>query len=341
LLFEALFNTFGKKFKKNKMKKTTIFFSALLIISLTTTSVQAQMLRNVAKGAVNQAKSSTENRAAKEVNKEVDKGVNKFIDNLIGTDESEEQPTSNERKAPDDAAQNSQANVNRFMQKLGVETTEIPRKEEYKFNSQIVTITESTDFDGSKNAPVELVICYNDINSDLMFNTSDQSNSQVSIVDNENKCFLVLTNDGGNKTGFATKFDPEALSQTANAMSQSGIITEQAVEEEIECKMAKTGKTKKISGFNCEEYKCENENEIETAWITKDHSINNNNIFGQTPWGSEFAKTGFDGMIIQYETKSKKDQSSSVMTVKSIDTKKSSSFSTTDYQISSFSLSVK
>lgn len=54
-----------------------------------------------------------------------------------------------------------------------------------------------------------------------------------------------------------------------------------------------------------------------------------------------YKTNGLDGMVIQYETKSKKDKSVVVMTVKDINMNKASSFSTKGYQISGFSFGGK
>lgn len=321
------------------MKRIFLLIIPLLFMMLN--SANGQILRNIARSAANQAKNSAENRATEEVNKEVDKGVNNFIDNLLEEDSTQTSTTDGEKKPVSTPAENSQANVARFMQKMGVETTELPRKDVYKFNAQIVTISESTDYDGKKLASSEFIINFNDKNSDIMFDVSEQGKSTTTIVDEDNHCILVLSDEGGSKSGFATKFDSEAFAQSANAAVKTGVYAEEAEENEDECEMTKTGRSKSISGFKCVEYKCETNNEIEIAWITNDASANNNKMFGHTPWGDTFSRIGFDGMIIQYETKSKTDQSLSIMTVKSIDSKKSSSFSTTDYQISSFSISAE
>ncbi|HKM92743.1 MAG TPA: DUF4412 domain-containing protein, partial [Prolixibacteraceae bacterium] len=130
-----------------------------------------------------------------------------------------------------------------------------------------------------------------------------------------------------------------------NAIDQSDVAktdNEKVEKEEApECEMTKTGRTKTISGYKCSEFRCEIDSEIEVAWITKDFSASKNNIFGQTPWGSAFSKSMLDGMIMQYKTTSKLDKSSSIMTVKSIDSNKKNSFSTTGYEISSLSFSVE
>lgn len=313
----------------------------LLALAFSTNPAQAQMLKNIARGAVNQVKNSAEDRASEEVNKEVDKGVNKFIDNLLEEDSTQTPSNTNERKPSENAAENSQANVNRFMNNLGISTTEVAKKDVYKFSTQIVTVTESTDYDGSKEEPSEFIIYANDDNADFMFEVISEGKKSATIFDNENKCMLILSDENGQKTGFATKFDPEAVAQGTNAIYQSGMATAELEEESEapECEMTKTGRTKTISGYKCDEFKCETNSEIEVAWITKDFSASKNKMFGQTPWGSDFSNSMLEGMIMQYETKSKVDQSSSVMTVKSIDTNKKSSYSTVGYQISSLSFS--
>lgn len=159
----------------------------------------------------------------------------------------------------------------------------------------------------------------------------------TNIIDNENTCMLNLINNGSEKTGMATKFDPANGTPTipVNANSSSG----NNESTENDCTLTKTGNTKKISGFNCEEYKCDGKEQTIVAWVTKDFSSDNEKILSRNPMKSTLKQSGFDGMLIRHETYSKNDKSSSIFTLSSIDLKKNSSFSTTGYKITGLSFS--
>ncbi|MBP7506200.1 MAG: DUF4412 domain-containing protein [Prolixibacteraceae bacterium] len=321
------------------MKKS--FLLLLPIMLLLIIPSQAQILRNIARGAINSAKNSAEDRVEKEVDKKVENEVNKLFDKALEKNDKEEEKNKNTSETePSDKSGSSSSNesqdMSNIMKKLGVSTEEVKHKDNYKFNSQIVTLIEVTDASGKKTDPMEYQMCLNESTSDMMMKVNGSGNSSTTIIDVENSCMLVLTDSEGRKSGFASKFDPNAKT----TQSTEGKVEEGNTETE-DCKMAKTGNSKSISGYQCKEYKCETNDEISIAWVTKDISANNNKIFKNSSYGSNFKTEGFEGMVIQYEFKSKKDKSSSVTTVKSIDLNKSSSFSTTGYSISGFSFTPK
>jgi len=319
------------------MKKLVIVTLALIMV----TSLNAQILKNIARSATNQAKNSAENRAVDETNKQVDKGVNKFFDNLIKEDSTKKEPQKDPAKVSTEQGADDQppASMSKFMKSMGVSTEEVKHKDVYKFSSQIVMVMQATDSDGKKQDPAEYVSCFDETSSDASFvlGTKDGS-STTTIMDTENKCMLILTNSDGKKTGLASKFDPEAKSKTPEEKPGK---TKKSESIEDDCILAKTGKSQSISGYNCSEYRCETSESISIVWVTKDFSAKNNKLFGSNAMGKTYKTDGLDGMVIQYETHSKTDKSSSIMTIKSIDMKKSSSFSTAGYEISSFSFGQK
>jgi hypothetical protein len=315
------------------MKRLLFLTLALILV----TSVNAQILRSIARSATNQVKNSAENRAVDETNKQVDKGVNKLFDNLIKDDTTKNKKNQNLKEQPDnnppeEGAGGNQppASMSKFMKSMGVSSEEVKHKDVYKFSAQIVMVTQATNGEGEKMDPAEYKTCFNETTSDASFVMGNQQGgSSTTIIDQENKCMLMLSEKDGKKTGLASKFDPDAKAKPA---------TEQKSESaEEDCMLAKTGKSQTISGYSCLEYRCETSKSISVVWVTKEFAAKNNKLFGGNAMGKTYKTGGLDGMIIQYETISKTDKSSSIMTVKSIDMNKSSSFSTAGYEISSFS----
>lgn len=309
------------------MKKSIFFLIPALMLFVS--PAQSQVLRSIARSAMNQAKNSVENRAEKEVDKKVDEAVNKSIDKALESDSTGEK--ENTLKAAGKQEDADSVRASKIMKSFGM-SNDIKHKELYSFTAQITMISEITDAEGEKLAPVEYAVSFNENNSDANFQFSDQTGKSTTMIyDQENKCMLMLSNAEGGKTGFATKIDVDAN------QSKSG-----KTEDEVDDCMKKTGNSKTISGYSCAEYRCETSDEITTAWVTKQFSSSNNKLFKNSGAGKGSYKTnGLDGMVIQYETKSKKDKSAMVMTVKNINMNKASSFSTKGYQISGFSFSGK
>jgi len=314
------------------MKKLIFLLVALVVIS----SANAQILRNIARSAGSQVKNSAENRASDEVDKQVDKGVNKFFDNLVKEDttkKSKPQPTNAPQSGQATEGGNDQppAGLSNFMKSLGVSTEVPPHKDAFKFTGQITSVIEGTDGSGKKTDPIESTICFDEGTSDAMFRSKVQGNSSAIVMDQGNSCMIMLNE--GEKTGLISKLD---LSGQAGS-TQTG-ATEK---KEDDCKMTKTGKTKSVSGYNCSEYRCENADGISIAWTTKDFGSKINKILGGSSTGTTYKTEGVDGMVIQYEFYSKSDKSSSIMTIKSIDMKKSSSISLAGYQFTALNIGMK
>jgi hypothetical protein len=303
---------------------------------------QAQILKSIVNSAANQAQKSATNKVSEKVNKQVDKGVNKLFDSLI-KDDTTKVPEKEVPSAEGNSADKAPAALNGFMKKLGVSTEAIPHKDNYQFTAKVVIVFEATDEKGEKVTSTETETCVNEKTSDVLFRISGAAEveaSSITIIDKENSCMLNLSELNGKKSGFATKFDPNAAN-TLKPMPETPQSEGTTQTKDDDCTPVLSGKKEKISGFNCQEYRCESDESIVSVWVTKDLSNLNNKLFSNPAIGANYNTDGFDGMVIKYETKSKDDKSSSLMLFKSIDMNKSSSFSTVGYEISSFNINSK
>lgn len=190
----------------------------------------AQVLRSIARSAMNQAKNSVENRAEKEVDKKVDEAINKSIDKALESDSTDSKKSSQKNSGNEENADSVRAS--KIMRSFGM-SNDVKHKELYSFTAQITMISEITDAQGEKLAPVESAVSFNESNSDANFQFKDQTGKSTTIYDQENKCMLMLSNGEGGKTGFATKIDVDAN------QSKSG-----KTETEADDCMKKTGNSK-------------------------------------------------------------------------------------------------
>lgn len=312
------------------MKKLLILTLCVLFVSFT----NAQILRNIARDAASHAKNTAANKASDKANEEVDKDVSKLIDNLTKEDSTKTKETKTSTTAKKDTVgSRTSASVSNLMKSFGMSTEIPPHKDLYKFTGQITSVTEITDNKGKKGDAIESTISFDEKSSDAMFNSKISGNQSSIIIDHENSCMIMLTQNQNDKTGLISKID----------LSQKGTSTQTGKDSkpEPECKMVKTGKTQSISGFSCNEYRCETSSEISVAWVTKDYSAKTNSIFGGNSMSANYKTEGLDGMVIRYEFYSKTDKSSSIMTIKSIDMNKGSSCSLAGYQFTAFNFGQK
>ncbi|MDA3816415.1 MAG: hypothetical protein PF486_03495 [Prolixibacteraceae bacterium] len=312
------------------MKKLVFLFISIFILG--SISAEAQILRNIARKAARQAKESVEDRASEEAEKEVDEQVNKAIDKILESDSTKSKKEEEVQNEPSSSKSSDRASA--IMKAMGVETTDIPHKDMYKFNAEIISVTEVTNESGKKEQPVESKMLMNADNSDILFTMKSNKEDGVSIIDKENACALILAEKDGEKTGLALRVNPDNPEESVDEIPGMKMNHKETGVED-DCQPVKTSKTKTISGYKCNEYRCENDDEIQIAWITNE--VDTDKRFNNMEWFNQYVSNELGGVIMSYENHSKTDQSSTVMTIKSIDWDKSSSFSTEGYEISSFS----
>lgn len=109
------------------------------------------------------------------------------------------------------------------------------------------------------NAGIEVKI----VNPD----NSEQSIPTQFIFDNDNRCFIMLMQGEDSKTGIISTI-PSDSAMNAQAKNQK-------VAEGKPATITKTGNTKMIAGYKCDEYKVveEGEDGYANVWMTKDVKI--------------------------------------------------------------------
>lgn len=290
----------------------------------------AQILRGIGNKAINQAQKSTSERASKEVEKQVDKGVNKFFDSLLKEDSTKVEP---DKEQNEQNGSSSSSGLDALMNKMGISTETLPYKKSYRFTGQAIYTYELTD-DQDKLITNEYKSCFNDKNGDFMIAEINDKGPQT-LFDQENQVIILLYGSEGEKTGVVAKMDTDAINDVDNLPSENEALVETA------CKPTPTGKKKTISGYKCKEYLCDNSEVSIVMWVTKELDASNNRFFNNGSSVMDSEMESINGMLVRYEMHSKTDEASTVMTLKSFDKKKSSSFSTSDYKLSSFSIGEK
>ncbi len=202
---------------------------------------------------------------------------------------------------------------------------------EYKFDSWFqMQITEY-----KKNGKVDSQALYdnyiNKSTSDYGMEFSEDDAQSTIIFDSDRSAMIILADDDGEKSGFATRFDPEMLEGDVDEdnTGSSGL------------KPHKTGKTKKILGYTCDEYLMEDEESEVHMWISEKlgkeiskEMLSNPNAFGNA---FQYSRT-VDGMTLEYEHIDKNDGEKTQMLVTNLDLNRSHAISTSGYSIISMNL---
>ena len=156
---------------------------------------------------------------------------------------------------------------NALMNLLG--SSDVKYSDVYDFST--IVLMEMTTFDESGS--VESVAEYKTLlntgngNSAIIIKPlegsaeSQEISAMTMIFDQVNEVALVLTDAGGNRTAMATPIDDETM------YDEEYYVEEEEVED-IESSYQKTGRTKTIAGYRCEEYRFEEEQSTYNVWFT-------------------------------------------------------------------------
>lgn len=159
---------------------------------------------------------------------------------------------------------------------------------------------------------------------------TDEDTRSTIIFDTKNSAMLMLTDSDGEKNGFAIGIDPEDVAEE--------------VEEQIEdspadpYKAYKTGKTKTILGYSCDEYLVDDESSEAHMWVSEKlgKQVRREMLSNQQAFGSAFYHAAYmNGMVMEYDLLDKDDGSRTLMVVTDIDLNRSNTISTRNYNIMS------
>ncbi len=125
------------------------------------------------------------------------------------------------------------------------------------------------------------------------------------VFDNENNVMVIYSEDDGDKTAQAVP----------SMMNLAGVFVAQEMEKEGEKKfdIKKTGKTKKIAGYQTDEYEIDSEDDFAKCYIAKEFPVSFAEAMGSTIQGflpPNYSQTMdlMDGMVLESEHNSKKDK---------------------------------
>jgi len=159
---------------------------------------------------------------------------------------------------------------------------------------------------------------------------TDKDTKSTIIFDTKNSAMLMLSDSDGEKNGFAIGIDPEDLAEE--------------VEEQIEDSPAnkyqayKTGKTKTILGYSCDEYVVDDEASKTQMWVSEKlgKQVRREMLSNQQAFASAFYHAAYmNGMVLEYDFLDKDDGDRTVMVVTDVDLNRSSTISTGNYNIMS------
>jgi hypothetical protein len=218
---------------------------------------------------------------------------------------------------------------------------DIKYEDEYKFTGRIYMQMESYD---KKEVMKSDYFTYFNPNTQsagievkaLDAKEGNKNMSTVFLFDSDNKCFMMLMDNGDSKTGIISTIPSDSVVK-AEAKTTRGETTNQPTRGEPtnQPTIIKTGNSRTIAGYRCDEYKItEKEKEgYSLVWMTKDVKLKaDKRYWGKAGMPSYYHYPGFEGaMMLAMEGYDKDNKLAMKMETKEINENFSHSISTGGY----------
>lgn len=259
------------------MKKYKLLFLTLFITVFT---VNGQILST--KRVKKSAETKTQQRVDNKVDEGIDKGLDGVEDFLFGKkkkkkkeemeengDETVEEIQESMNASEYNEAYNKSDDQEPDMSKLFGSGGSVVVAESFEFNSSIDILMTTTDKKGNPTAMnMTMLFPDNEEYFGMEMGSSESQNEQMPpmkmIYDFKNEQMITMMNNSGQKMGMVMSINEEQLSEWTDDDAD--------IDEMPEWK--KTGKTKTILGYSCEQYIFSSNDGDGEAWVSDDDDLN-------------------------------------------------------------------
>jgi len=210
--------------------------------------------------------------------------------------------------------------------------TDIKHNDEYDFTGRIYMVMEAYDKKDVSKSDFYTYFNANTSNAGIEVSVANPDKKDASIptqfiFDNDNRCFMMLMENEGSKTGIISTI-PSDSAMNAQVKNQKGT-------EKSPATITRTGNTKMIAGYKCEEYKVveEGEDGYANVWMTKDVKIKaDKRNWGKAGMPTYYGNPEFEGsMMLAMESFDKDNKPEMKMETKEINENFKHSISTIGY----------
>ncbi len=319
-------------------------FLIMIILSYLFTGVSyAQSVNRYLQRKANQSGQRATNRADQNVNNKVNSEVDKAVDNafnkLWGNDKDKKDnnagtdSTSSDSEGstavPDNAANKA------MMKSMGI-STDVKVDDNYKYSGNIKMTVQSWDDKGKSEGEIKYTTYINQDNTGfaMEFNQPEKGRTFM-IFDYKNGKMIMMAPEGNDKTGIVMEWQG-----LADSLKQFD-YTEPQADDQIEDfskfnqNLKRTGNTKRIAGYKCDEYIYDDETSNGVLWMTDE--------LPPELWANMFSSNAYSassmgfygGFVMEMDAKQKDSQERTTMLVNEVNRDQSKSISTQGYQFMS------
>jgi len=235
----------------------------------------------------------------------------------------------------DDASESSNARFSNkvMMDALGL-TGNVDYEPSYSFDAYIQMEISNYKKNGSLDDQMMYDNYVNKTKADYAMVFKNDNDQSTIVFDTKNSAMLILTDSDGEKTGFATTIDPEAMADLAEEYAEE----EETVDLDEAYNIKKTGKSKNILGYKCDEYLTEDESTEIHMWVSEElgKDMRKEWLKNKQTFGAMFTHAyALNGMVLEYDLLDKENGKKTVMLVTKIDMNHSHSVATGGYSVMS------
>lgn len=295
----------------------TLLFSFLLI-SISNFS-QAQFINKIKKAASRGAEKAIEKKVEEEANKMMQKQLEKQFEGIFGDDEDSSNPVG--------------IDMNKILKGMG---EEVETADQYDFFGYVVMEMTSTNKNGKTEDPTKI--------KSYLSKSSDYTGMEIvdpkkpeavmtMVYDIPNQASILLMDNDNSKSSFAYKMDFDEIMESAEENAPDPT-------EDPDILIEKTGNTKDILGYICDEYHVKSKDGEGYYWITEEPIGGYSSFWGtNNPFASEKTKQKYadyfenlpKGNFMEMTFTSAEDGSKIDLNIIEVNDSESKSFAMADY----------
>ena len=330
------------------MKNTTLFL-LLIFLFFQSPLLNAQPVERFIKSKARVATNRASDRTNDEVDRRINNAVDKEFDKLLNKKSDEEADSSatpgnsdTENELPQSSKKSSSSaksgRSSAYLKSLGLNAP-VNVNESYSYNGYIQMGITNWDSKGNEETQSNYNTYFNESAGSFAMEFFEPGKEKSFIIfDTENKQMIILSQDGDEKTGIVTPINYDAggtdsisESQGTNESANSDVDKDYAMQNP---NYKKTGRTKRVSGYSCDEYLYEDEDTELSLWVTKDLPADLYARMFSLSTFATLAYTGYgQGFTMEWDSKHKNSKERSVMTVKEVDKNKPTNIKTGGYNL--------
>jgi hypothetical protein len=275
--------------------------------------------------------SATSNAQAWLLRRAVDRKLEHKVDSAVDKSDRDEAKTKQQadKKQSDTASAQSKGGTKATGRGLFGAKIDIKYDDEYKFTGRIYMQMETYDKKDVLKSDYYTYYNSNTLNAGIEMlpvdaKQGDKNVPTIFLYDNDNKCFMMLLESSGSKTGMISTL-PSDSAMAAQTKNQKGANPEKAT-------ITKTGNSRVIAGYKCDEYKIVDPDKdgYSNVWMTKDVKLKaDKKYWGKSGMPTYYNYPGFEGsLMLAMESFDKSNKTTMKMETKEINDKYSHSIST-------------